>query len=172
MTSEIAAERPRIPADYQGADPGSDAGASLLPWEWAHTRLAEARTYWVATSSAGGRPLARPFWGLWGGEGFLFATHPTTRTARNLEENPRMQVNLEDGEQVVAVEGRAERIGEGPYIDRWLEKYAALGARRPAEGEEVDRVVYRMRPQRAYGWTLAAFPGDITRWILGTGGAD
>ncbi|MDA2804221.1 pyridoxamine 5'-phosphate oxidase family protein [Nocardiopsis suaedae] len=163
MTPEPAAERARIPADYQGAEPGRSA-VGLLTWREAHRRLAGARTYWVATSSADGRPLARPFWGLWSADGFLFATQPATRTARNLEENPRMQVNLEDGEEVLAVEGRAERVGGESSIDEWLEKYAALGARRPAEGEEVDRVVYRMRPRRAYGWTLAGFPGDLTRW--------
>ncbi|MDA2815296.1 pyridoxamine 5'-phosphate oxidase family protein [Nocardiopsis sp. RSe5-2] len=172
MTPGPAAERPHLPADYQGADPDGADGTALLPWEAAQARLAGARTYWVVTSSGDGRPLARPFWGLWSGEGFLFATHPATRTARNLEENPRIQVNLEDGEEVLAVEGRAEQVGEEAYIDDWLEKYAALGARRPAEDEEVDRVVYRVRPRRAYGWSLAAFPTDLTRWTFPTGNTD
>ncbi|RNL83345.1 pyridoxamine 5'-phosphate oxidase family protein [Halostreptopolyspora alba] len=164
MSPEPVAERPWIPPDYKGADPESTISTTLRSWADTRSRLVDARTYWVVSVATDGWPLARPFWGLWLDDAFVFATQPSTRTARNLEANPRMLVHLEDGEDVITVDGHAEQVGQADYLDPWLAKYAALGARLPEDDEPVDRVAFRMRPRQAFGWTLAAFPGDLTRW--------
>ncbi|WP_070012914.1 pyridoxamine 5'-phosphate oxidase family protein [Streptomyces abyssalis] len=77
----------------------------LLPWQWALQRLAAAHNYWIATTRPGGRPHCRPVWGVWLDDGFWFSTG--SLAARNLPLNDEITVHLEDGQEVVIVEGTA-----------------------------------------------------------------
>jgi len=53
-------------------------------------------------------PHTRPVWGVWRDGGFWFSTGSQAR--RNLEANAAITVHLESGEEVVIVEGVAERV--------------------------------------------------------------
>lgn len=75
-------ERPRMPPEY-GIDESATAG--MLPWETVRGWLTTARNYWVCTSAPGGRPHAKPVWGIWDDDALLFSTHPKTTTGSNLE---------------------------------------------------------------------------------------
>lgn len=93
----------------------------LLPWEWAEEKLAAARTYWIATTRADGRPHCRPVWGLWLEEGFYFSTG--SLAAINLGTNPEITVHLESGDDVLILEGVAERATGFDTLNRFAKAY-------------------------------------------------
>lgn len=142
--------------------------ASQLPWEHVHEQLEQARNYWVVTTRRSGAPHARPVWGLWRQNTFLFTVDPAAGTARNLSGNPKVGVHLESAENVVIVEGVAERLAEpavtadaDALLDMWARKYPGT----PTDASIIKgRAVYLVRPSVVLAWTLERFPNDVTRW--------
>ena len=162
MTNMPTADRPRIPAGY--GIPRSTKG--LLDWSHMDARLREAMVYWVATSGPGGVPRVRPVDGLWH-EGVLYiGGSPETRWARDLEANPLVAVHLDDGSDVVIIEGEAELLehGVGPELAVALADLS--NAKYPAYGMTPESYTgpgpFAIRPRVAFGWT--SFPKDVTRF--------
>jgi hypothetical protein len=142
--------------------PENDEG--MLPWSHAVERLTAAKNYWVATAAASGRPHAVPVWGLWVEGALYFGVGP--RSARNLTENPAVSIHLENGDDVVILEGTAEQVHDpDPALSKAIDEESArkYDWRPSAEGSEpVGEGYYVLRPRVAYAWT--SFPGDATRW--------
>jgi PPOX class probable F420-dependent enzyme len=154
-------ERPVIPAGY-------GIGATTegcLEWEWARERLTNARNYWVCTTRADGRPHAMPVWGLWLDDSVAFSTDPSSVKGRNVAARPHCVVHLESGDEVVVVEGRAERITDREQLGRICSGYEAkysvrLDPAEPAYG------VYAVRPRWVLGWRETDYPASATKWAF------
>lgn len=109
-----------VPADLDRA----------LPWSWAEQRLVANRNYWVVTASAAGRPHAMPVWGVWltDTERFWFSCSPNARKLRNIAENPRTTVTVDDTIECISVEGRARLAdidADASQIDAMVAAYLA-----------------------------------------------
>ena len=132
----------------------------LLPWEFVATRMAEERTYWVTTVRPDGRPHARPTWGVWVDGTFYCGGGERTRWVRNLASNSAITVHSESGEEVVIVEGIAEKLTEGTAEAVLLERIDA------AYEEKYDTPhgtpVFAVRPAIVLAWR--DYPTDATRW--------
>ena len=113
------AERPIMAEGY--LDPTKPF--ELLPWSWAEDRLAEARTYWVATTSPDGRPHVRPVWGVWRDGAVWFSTG--SRIATHLERDPRASVHLDDGDRAVILEGPIELVSDHDALVGFAEAYGS-----------------------------------------------
>ena len=125
----------------------------MLPWSWAAERLAQAHNYWVAVSG----PHASPVWALWRDGGIVFSCGPRSRKARAIARDPNVVVHLESGDEVVIVEGRAEKTEvDDSVIDEYERKYAF----RADKGEGW----YRVEPKRVLAWTERDFPRNATRF--------
>lgn len=74
----------------------------LLPWKWVDYRMNKERNYWISTH-AKGYPSSRPVWGIWQSPIFIFSTG--SLIASNI--NPKVQVNLGSGAELVIMEGSA-----------------------------------------------------------------
>ena len=130
-----------------------DDEGGLLPWGWAEQRLASAHNYWIATSG----PHASPVWALWRDGAVVFSCSPRSRKARELARDPRVVVHLKSGDEVVIVEGDAERVAaDDVLIDEYERKYAYRAD--PGEGW------YRVVPRRVLAWTEPGYPRDATRF--------
>lgn len=152
---EPASSRPHIPG--YGV-PDTDQG--MLPWNHVTERLEQARNYWVGTVGADGRPHTVPVWGIWIDGALYFGAGP--RTERNLRANPAVAVHLESGDDVVILEGEAEKFSDPDpaLFGRLADASAAKYDWRP------DTMGgYRVRPRVAYAWTT--FPADATRFRFG-----
>ena len=164
-TPTPTADRPRIPKEY--GIPSSTKG--LLPWAHLDERLAEATVYWLATSGPGGVPRVRPLDGLWHDGVLYVGGSPETRWVRDLVDNPQVSVHLDDGSDVVILEGTAEVLEHG--VERSIaEALAAMAeAKYPQYGMTVESYTgpgpIAIRPQRGFGWT--SFPKDVTRYSFG-----
>ena len=135
-------------------------------WDHVHKELEDARNYWVVTTRQSGAPHARPLWGLWRQNAFYFSVNLGAGTARNLDDNPKVGVHLESGENVVIVDGVAERLvglgaDAGVILEAWARKYPES----PTDVKVLDgRAIYVVRPSVVRAWTLARYPDDVTRW--------
>ena len=114
------------------------------------------------TVSASGRPHALPVWGLWlpgTDDRFWFSCAPTARKARNLAENPRCVVTVDDTVECVSVEGRArlvdpeaEPAAAGRMVAAYLAKYwADSGVHAEMEAFLRSNALIEMVPEVAFG---------------------
>jgi nitroimidazol reductase NimA-like FMN-containing flavoprotein (pyridoxamine 5'-phosphate oxidase superfamily) len=153
-------ERPILPEDYEA--PSDQEG--MIAWEWVVEQLEKARNYWICTVRPDGRPHAVPIWAVWVDGTLYFDGHPQTRWARNLAENPALTIHLENGNQVVILEGMMRSI---PGLDRErAEIIVAAFAAKYAYPPEVEHLVknglFTLRMSVAFAWT--SFPKTVTRW--------
>jgi hypothetical protein len=88
---------------------------------------------------------------------------------RNLEANPQVSLHLDSGEEVVILEGKAERMLDAahPLATRVLQaskkKYPQYY---PGAGTPPFRPFWMLRPEIAFAWTLSGFPKTATRFQL------
>jgi PPOX class probable F420-dependent enzyme len=101
----------------------SEAGAR------AEERLRSEEVARRATVRPDGQPQSVPVWFLWDGEGFLVYSRPGARKLRNIEANPKINLNLNsnaNGGDVVRAECVAEVLADAPpaaEVGLYLEKY-------------------------------------------------
>jgi hypothetical protein len=142
-------------------DFGPDYGISteeegMLDWSWAEERLEVSRNYWVVTSGEDGTPSAAPVWGVWADGAVYFGTNPRSRKGRNLAREPRAEIHLESGDEVVILHGEVER---SEVDDAILDAYEAKYGYRPP-----GKRLFRLRPRRALAWLEADYPKTATRF--------
>src|SRR5215210_5224232 len=147
-------DRPILPEDY--GIPSDQEG--MVSWEWVVEQLEKARNYWICTVRPDGRPHAVPVWAVWVEGTLYFDGHPQTRWGRNLAKNPALTVHLENGNQVVIVEGTIQDL---PALDRERAEVvvAAFAAKYdyPPDVEElIKRGLFAIRPSVVFAWT--SFP--------------
>ena len=100
MSVEPTRARLKLPAAY-----GAPSDSPLLDWSAVVERLQEAERYWLSTADHNSVPISRPLDGVWLNESFYFGGDPATRWRRNLAENPRACLSVDDTTNPVIVEG-------------------------------------------------------------------
>ena len=111
----------------------------------------------------GGRNVT-PAWGVWLDQVLYVDDHPGARWARNLALNPACAVLLENGDEVVILEGvieGPERVTETALatrlVEAWRVKYGRLLP------DPSGRGIFRVRPRSARAWSDASL-ADGPRW--------
>lgn len=136
----------------------------LLDWSHVTERMTAAQNYWIGTVSPEGHPHATPVWALWLDDKLYFGGGVTTRRNRNLVENPAVCVHLENGSDVVILQGEAHPLTSPDsaltirLADMSGEKY---GYRPKPEDYEAPGT-YVFTPSVVLAWKQ--FPKDATRW--------
>ena len=98
----------------------------------AEQRLRSNMIAWLTTVGSDGRPYTVPVWFLWDGNTILIFSQSHKQKIRNLRNNARVTLALDDtrqGEDVVIVEGTAELLdnpGISVMLPEYVEKYGAL----------------------------------------------
>jgi len=128
-----------------------------VAWERVDRQLRAARNYWLSTARADGRPHARPVWGVWLAGALWFGTGLESVKGRNLLCDPRCTMHLESGDDVVILEGTAERAEDDDAYAAYSRKYdmpadAASFAALPQVG-----ALFRFAPTTAHAWLETAF---------------
>jgi len=140
-----------------------------MTWIEVADRLAEARTYWLASTTPSGAPHAAPVWGVVTGETLHLYSERSTVKARNLAADPRVVIHLESGEDVLIVRGVAEDLGRPAAVPSVV---AALAAKytRPEDRQYLPDcdpdfdVVWAIRPRSAMAWRLDDYAASQRRW--------
>ncbi len=155
--------RPNIPYDLLDAK----EGIGLFPWSRVSEKMREAQTYWIGTTRPDGRSHVMPVWGVWLDETFYFSTGDNSVNGRNLAANPALVVHLDSGEDVVILEGVAERITAASLVGQINDVYGPK-----SQWQERMPSVYALRPHIAFAWLSRGggpsserdFSGSATRW--------
>ncbi len=153
--------RPQMPEGYLDAAP--------LPWRWAEEQLHDARNYWVTTIGASGRPHVRPVGGVWLDGPVQFSTG--ARHAVNIARDPRVTVNLDDGDECVIIEGEARAITDEDIRRAFITAYE-VKYEYTMTLDFVD-TVYVVEPHVAFGWLAhdiakeaTLFQATATKWTF------
>ena len=136
-------------------DPTSEAGSR------AEERLRNEEIAWLTTVRPDGQPQSVPVWFLWDGEGFLVYSRPGAWKLRNIEANPKVNLNLnsnDSGGDVVRAECVAEVQGDAPsavevgaYLEKYREGIARIGFD-PGGFARAYSVAIRATPTRWQVW--------------------
>ncbi|MEP6648717.1 MAG: pyridoxamine 5'-phosphate oxidase family protein [Lapillicoccus sp.] len=142
---EPVVEQLDLPAAYESPD-------RLLTWADVEPRLADAKVYWLATIQADGSPHVVPIDGMWLDGAAWFGGHPSTRHTRNLRNDSRAVIHLEDGTAAVIVHGVAavhvpDDQGAARLATSAETKY---GYSQPAATYRED--VWRLTPTTVLAW--------------------
>jgi PPOX class probable F420-dependent enzyme len=87
-------------------------------------RVEEARNVWLATVRPDGHPHLVPIWYVVDEGRWYLCTAPGSVKARNLSQNPRVALALEDGTNPYIVEGEARLVSPSTTIvDKFKAKY-------------------------------------------------
>ena len=103
-----------------------------------------------------------PLWGVWLDGALYFDTHPLSQKVRNLTHDPRAVVHLENGSEVVILEGTVDVEGdieEGELFDRIAAAYESKYGNRPYGA-------FAFVPRLGYAWR-SDFTGSATRYAFG-----
>ena len=136
-------------------DTTSEAGSR------AEERLRNEEIAWLTTVRPDRQPQAVPVWFLWDGEAFLVYSRPGARKLRNIEANPKINLNLnssDSGGDVVRAECVAEVLADappavkvGPYLEEYREGIARIGFD-PGGFARAYSVAIRATPTRWQVW--------------------
>lgn len=155
----------------------SNPDAEPTPWETARAALDVAKTYWLTTVRADGRPHATTVAGVWLDDAFHFVTGRSERKARNLTAgNANVLVitgsNGWDGLDVV-IEGRAVLVPDPRKLARLGEAFTAkyddffglrlVGDRLEGAGTVDELLAFEVRASKGFGFGKGATFSQ-TRW--------
>lgn len=161
-TPAPVAERPLMPREY--GVPDSVDG--LIAWADVESRLADARVYWIATSGPGGRARVRPVDGIYHDGALYVGGSPQTRWVRDVLANPQVSVHLDDGFDVVILEGEAVMLAEGVDASTAARLAALSNEKYPQYGVTPESYTgpgpIAFRPSVGFAWK--SFPKDVTRF--------
>jgi nitroimidazol reductase NimA-like FMN-containing flavoprotein (pyridoxamine 5'-phosphate oxidase superfamily) len=130
--------------------------------------LSTAWTARVATTGPGGWPHVVPLWFVWMQGTLVVNTTRGNRTVRNLEEDPRSAVTIDDGERYDELRGAVLRgdlaevpDGDGVITAAFGAKY--FGGNQPHFASWRNRLFLRMEPQRISSWDFRKIPEALAR---------
>ena len=154
---EVVAQQLGLPASYGTPD-------RVLSWDEVEQKLAESKTYWLATTRRDGRPHAVPVDGIWWKGALYFGGDPATVHIRNLRDDPRAVVHTESGESPVIAEGIAQ--WHQPADDEIKGLVTATQAKYgyPASPDSYRAGTWRLSPVRVLAWTVLY--QDATRFTF------
>lgn len=141
----------------------------FIPWNVVDRQLRAIRTIWISTTRPDGRPHSIPVWFLWedgAPPSLVFTSSSGEQKVRNLAHQAWVIAHAGDGDDVLILEGVAERItddSELVALDRaYGDKYVDPGSgTRAAFG--VDDPVYRIRVRHVMIWIYGSI-ANRTDW--------
>ena len=148
-------DRPAIPAAY-----GAGKASEHVSWSHVEERLTADRVYWIVTVGRAGRPRVRPIDGVYLDGALYVGGSPETRWIQDLSANPNVAVHLASVDDVIIVEGEAQRL---ETMDRDLAERLAAASNakfpeyRQTPGVYMARGAIVIRPRKVVAWS------DITR---------
>ena len=155
--------RPTFPPGYV------DNPSSLLTWAHVVQRLTDVPNYWICSVRPNGRPHSIPKWAVWIDDRIYFDGSPETRHARNIAANPYVSLHLEDGYDVVIMEGMAKAADRpSPELGKriaaaYAAKYAEMGYS-PRPDQWNDGGLFEIVPRAVLAWT--SFADDPTKFVF------
>jgi hypothetical protein len=156
----LAIQRPE-PRSYFGP-----AERGFLDWETLIWRFAAEKSYWVTSMHT--VPHAMPVWGIWQDDAFRFSTHPQSRKAKNLRQNPFATVHLGNTEAVLILECSVTALASTQELQHFVDEYNPK-YKWDFKVDDVIGGVFSLKPKKAFAWADgegAGFSDTATRFTF------
>jgi len=154
--------RPKFPEEWKVPnDP-----KLWITWAHASKKLRNEDVYWVSTSSPEGKAHAAPVWGIWKGGSFCFETDPESVKGRNLKENSRTVVHIQDGLDTVIIEGTTARLRDKAELGSLMKDYARKYDYKPDWSGERSQVVFKVSPKIAHAWRAPRMHRNLVNFLF------
>jgi len=101
----------------------ADDSRPEIGWSDAQRRLADGRTYWLATVRDDGRPHAMPLLAVWVDESLHFCAGAGTRKAKNLARQPACVISTSVSDMDLVLDGKAVRVTDAARVRRVADEY-------------------------------------------------
>lgn len=144
-----------MPKSLEGYWP--NPGQYLVSWEYVALRMRDARNYWICTTSPDHSAHSRPVWGVWH-DNELYFSGGMVKWYRNLQQNPKVAVHLDDSNAAVIFEGVAELYDSDEQAKALDDEYERKYNMRHG------LPLWRLKAQRVYAWTSMQ---SMTKFELG-----
>lgn len=161
--------RPSMPENY-GLPPIDDQ-APAIAFDGLREKIANARGYWLCTVSPAGLPHVMPIWAAVVGDDLLFSIGTESRKERNLRANPILVIHLESTDDVVVIEGRAERATNRATLQLYEQAYNAKYGASP-DIDDPSGIIFRVIPTKAFTWTEDDFLATARKWTFSPDGSN
>ena len=161
--------RPHFPPGYV------DKPVSYVDWSWVTAQLTDSKNYWLCSvrpptpQAPGGRPHVIPLWAIYMDGKIYYDGSPETRHAQNMALNPNISFHLENGSQVVILDGMVKPAGKpsselGKRLSQeYKRKYVDFDyAPEPNSWDEGG--LYVFTPNQCIAWTV--FNEDPTKFTF------
>ena len=136
----------------------------MLGWDWVEGQMAQARNYWIATTSADGSPHCVPVWGAWLDGAFFFGCDRQSVKAANIRRDCRAVMHLDSGDDCVIFHGRlVESQPSAAMLKRLNAAYVAKYRLDP-QLDESGAQLYRLAPRKVLAWQERDYPASVTCW--------
>lgn len=114
-------------------------------------RLDSDPNVWVATASRDGVPHLVPLSLAWDGERIVLVTPTTTPTARNIRATGKARASLDDADDVVVIQARAQAMELHAASPDLLELFAARAGWNPNPDEGTWSMLL-LEPMMIHAW--------------------
>jgi nitroimidazol reductase NimA-like FMN-containing flavoprotein (pyridoxamine 5'-phosphate oxidase superfamily) len=141
--------------------PSSSEG--MLPWDWARERFSKSHNYLISTVRPDGSPHVMPIWGIWLDGAFYLSTASSSRKGKNLEQNPACVVCSENADEVVILEGRAQKMETSEVP---AQAFADYKAKYDWELDPKLGPILRVQPKVVFAMPEKDFPKGVTKWVF------
>lgn len=149
---------------HYGIDP--EQTERMLSWDWVERQMTEARSYWVSSTRADGRPHAVPIWGVWIEGYFYFGSDRNSVKAENISRDNRVVIHLESGDETVIFEGKLVKAQAPEPIQKAIDAaYSEKYGFDPELGE-ADALTYQLIPRKVMAWLERDYPTTATYWLF------
>jgi pyridoxine/pyridoxamine 5'-phosphate oxidase len=98
--------------------------AGVTSWSEASERLAQGKTYWVATARTDGRPHVMPVLAVWMDGMLYFVAAPSSRKAQNLARDPHCVITVSAAALDIVMEGSVRKVRVETRLRRVADVYA------------------------------------------------
>lgn len=132
-------------------------------------RLTEDIDAWVATASPDGTPYLMPLSFLWTNDTLLMSTTSTSPTAKNLHQNPHLQLTIGDTRDVIHITATCVRVDPADVPPTEAEAFATKAGFDPRPLKNYP--YYRATPTKIQAWRESNELKDRTlmdegKWLI------
>jgi general stress protein 26 len=154
--------RPRFPEEWHvPEDP-----KLWVTWSHANQKLRDEKVYWISTASSGGKPNATPVWGIWKSNTFYFESDPGSVKAKNIEENPRVIVHVQDGLDTVIMRGTAARERGQHELKKLRRDYVRKYEYDPDFSDESHHAAFMVKTRVVHAWKAPKLHRTLVKFLF------
>lgn len=160
-------DRPKLPKGYITTGP-----KGMLTWSAVEKLLRTAPYFWIATTSADGRPHLIQTWAVWIDQQLWFEGSERTAWARNLARDPRISFGMQSANDAAYGDGIAEFVRGAPaplarrIAAQYGAKYGPGFKYRPKAEQYITGTTYCVRPEKLIAFDVKKFNTSATRFTF------